>query len=152
MLHRWRIAAAVVALFLWVGVRPFAADNVTGSLPSRLSDRAFWRLVNEFSEPGGFFRSDNFLSNETAFQTVIPDLVASVPAGGAYIGVGPEQNFTYIVALRPTLAFVVDIRRQNMLEHLLYKAFIELSANRADFLSRLFARKRPADLPGQRHD
>jgi hypothetical protein len=49
MLHRWRIAAAVVALFLWVGVRPFAADNVTGSLPSRLSDRAFWQVAERFS-------------------------------------------------------------------------------------------------------
>ena len=61
-----------------------------------------------------------------------------------YLGVGPEQNFTYIVALRPKLAFIVDIRRGNMNEHLLYKAFIELSADRADFLSRLFARPRPA--------
>ena len=31
-------------------------------------------------------------------------------------------------------------------EHLLYKAFIELSTDRADFLSRLFARPRPAGL------
>ena len=64
-----------------------------------------------------------------------------------YLGVGPEQNFTYIAALRPKLAFIVDIRRGNLHEHLLYKAFIEMSADRVEFLSRLFARKRPADLP-----
>ena len=33
-------------------------------------------------------------------------------AGGVYIGVGPEQNFTYIAA-RPEMAFIVDIRREN---------------------------------------
>jgi hypothetical protein len=60
--------------------------------------------------------------------------------------VGPEQNFTYVAALRPKLAFIVDIRRGNLDEHLLYKAFIEMSADRADFLSRLFARPRPAGL------
>lgn len=115
-------------------------------LPARFSDKAFWQLINDLSEPGGSFRSDNFLSNENAFQTVIPELTTTVPAGGVYVGVGPEQNFTYIVALRPRLAFVVDIRRQNMIEQLLYKAFIEASPSRAEFLSKLFARKRPADL------
>ena len=66
-----------------------------------------------------------------------------------YLGVGPEQNFTYIVGLRPKLAFIVDIRRGNLLEQLLYKAFVEMSSTRAEFLSRLFARKRPVDLAGQ---
>ncbi|HET9130329.1 MAG TPA: hypothetical protein VFO86_05235, partial [Terriglobia bacterium] len=60
--------------------------------------------------------------------------------------VGPEQNFTYIAAIRPKIAFLVDIRRQNMLEHMIYKALFEMSDNRADFLSKLFSRKRPAGL------
>ncbi len=119
--------------------------SATG-LPSRLSDKAFWDMVESFSEPNGYFRSDNFLSNENAFQYVIPDLQQTLPTGGVYLGVGPEQNFTYLVALRPKLAFIVDIRRQNMVEHLLYKAFIETSNDRADFLSKLFARPRPAGL------
>jgi hypothetical protein len=63
-----------------------------------------------------------------------------------YLGVGPEQNFTYIVALQPKIAFIVDIRRGNMLEHLMYKALIESAADRADFLSKLFSRPRPAGL------
>ena len=62
------------------------------------------------------------------------------------MGVGPEQNFTYIAATRPAIAFIVDIRRGNLDLHLMYKALFELSADRADFVSRLFSRKRPAGL------
>jgi hypothetical protein len=71
--------------------------------------------------------------------------MATTP-GGVYIGVGPEQNFTYIAAIQPGIAFIVDIRRQNMLEMLMYKALFELSADRADFVSRLFSRPRPEGL------
>ena len=117
------------------------------SLPTRLSDEAFWHLITDFSEPNGFFRSDNFLSNEQEYQWVIPTLTSTLGTGGVYLGVGPEQNYSYIVALRPKLAFIVDVRRGNRDLHLLYKAFIEMSADRADFLSRLFARPRPAELP-----
>ncbi len=117
------------------------------SLPTRLSDEVFWHLITDFSEPNGFFRSDNFLSNEQEYQWVIPTLTSTLGTGGVYLGVGPEQNYSYIVALRPKLAFIVDVRRGNRDLHLLYKAFIEMSADRADFLSRLFARPRPAELP-----
>jgi len=77
---------------------------------------------------------------------VIPELTRTTGTGGVYLGVGPEQNFTYIAALQPKIAFIVDIRRQNMLQHLLYKSVIERSADRADFLARLFARPRPEGL------
>jgi hypothetical protein len=103
-------------------------------------------MVTDFSEAGGYFRSDNFLSNEAGYQEVIPTLRKSIRSGGVYLGVGPEQNFTYIVGIEPKIAFIVDIRRQNMLEHLLYKALMELSGDRADFLSRLFSRPRPPSL------
>jgi hypothetical protein len=115
-------------------------------LPSTLTDKAFWQLVTDSSESGGSFPSNNFVSNELAFQTVIPKLQQTVAKGGVYIGVGPDQNFTYIVGLRPKMAFIVDIRRQNMLHHLLYKAVIELSPTRADYLSRLFGRAKPKDV------
>src|SRR5262249_11418431 len=49
-------------------------------------------------------------------------------------------------ATQPRLSFIVDIRRQNMLEHLLYKSLFERSTDRADFISRLFSRKRPNGL------
>jgi hypothetical protein len=116
------------------------------TLPARISDSAFWRMVTEFSEPGGFFRSDNFVSNEVTFQHVIPTLVEGRAQRGVYMGVGPDQNFTYLVALQPKMAFIVDIRRQNMLQHLLYKSLMERSPDRAEFLSKLFSRKRPAGL------
>jgi hypothetical protein len=115
-------------------------------LPASLSDAAFWQMVTEFSEPGGSFPSNNFVSNETAFQTVVPRLKSTVANGGVYIGVGPDQNFTYISALRPRMAFIIDIRRQNLLHQLLFKALIELSPSRVEFLSRLFSRPRPPDI------
>jgi hypothetical protein len=134
--------AALVAVALWSAPRLRAADT----LAPQIDDAAFWTLIEETSEPGGAFQSENFLSNETGFQAVIPLLKQSTGPDGVYLGVGPEQNFTYIVAIRPKIAFIIDIRRQNMLEHLVYKALFEMSANRADFLSRLFCRKRPAGL------
>ena len=115
-------------------------------IPARLADSTFWRMVTEMSEPGGYFRSDNFVSNETSFQYVIPELQRTVKPGGVYLGVAPDQNFTYLVALRPKIAFIIDIRRQNMVQHLMYKAIMEVSADRAEFVSRLFSRPRPGGL------
>jgi len=46
--------------------------------------------------------------------------------GGVYLGVGPNQNFTYIAKVQPRYAFIIDIRRQNFLEHLLFKALLPL--------------------------
>lgn len=122
------------------GVRP------TEPLPDRLTDSVFWALSSALSEPAGYFRSDNLVGNEVTLQHPIPELQASLPPNGVYLGVGPDQNFTYIAGLRPRLAFVVDIRRLNVMQHLFYKALFELSPTRADFLSKLFARQRPAGL------
>jgi len=116
------------------------------SLPTEIRDDAFWKMVTTMSEPDGQFRYENFLSNEIQYQYVIPALKAKTKPGGVYMGVGPEQNFTYIVALQPRIAFITDIRRQNMLELMMYKAVFELSTDRADFLSMLFSRVRPAGL------
>jgi hypothetical protein len=55
--------------------------------------------------------------------------------------VGPDQNFSYIAATRPAVAFIIDVRRDNLLLHLLFKALFEISETRADYLSHLFARK-----------
>ena len=86
------------------------------------------------------------MSNELYMQRVVPDLTRTVKPGRVYMGVGPEQNFTYIAATRPAMAFIIDVRRGNMQLHLMYKALFELSADRADFVSRLFSLKRPAGL------
>ena len=109
------------------------------ALPERLSDSEFWALSAQLSEPPGSFRSENLVSNETMFQWPIPDLMKTVTPGAAYMGVAPDQNFTYMIAVKPRIAFIVDIRRGNLLEHLLYKALFEMSATRAEFLSTLFS-------------
>ena len=116
------------------------------SIPARLSDRDFWQLATDLSEPGGSFRSDNFVSNELGFEVPIPELRRTTRPGGVYLGVGPEQNFTYIVALQPKMAIIFDIRRQNMMLHLMYKALIEMSVDRREFLTRLFSRTPLGDV------
>jgi hypothetical protein len=122
------------------------AASTTAAPPSRLTDQDFWTLVTGLSEPGGSFRSDNLLSNELRLQFVIPELLRTVPRGRAYVGVGPEQNFTYIAAIQPAVAFIVDIRRGNLQLQLMYKALFELSSDRVAFVSRLFSRKMPEGL------
>ena len=114
--------------------------------PARLSDQDFWKLVTDTSEVNGFFRSDNLLSNEISFQRALLPLSRATRTGGAYLGVGPEQNFTYILALKPAISFIIDVRRGNLDLQLMYKALFELSTDRADFVSRLFSRERPASL------
>ena len=109
----------------------------------QLSNAEFWRLSSEMSEPGGYFQSDNFTSNEQTFPQIVNHLRETKAPGGVYMGVGPEQNFHYIVALRPQMAFIVDIRRQAVMQHLMYKALFEMSSDRADFISRLFSIPRP---------
>jgi hypothetical protein len=80
---------------------------------------------------------------------VIPDLVSRPTPGSVYLGVGPEQNYTYIAALKPKMAIIFDIRRGNLDLQLMYKAIFELSKDRADFISMLFSKPRPAGLtPG----
>jgi hypothetical protein len=138
-----RRVAAMTALVLVATASLSAAQGI----PARLSDQEFWKLVTESSEADGFFQSDNLVSNEITMQQIIPELVKGRSPGGVYLGVGPDQNFTYIAAMRPRAVFIVDIRRMAMVQHLMYKALFELSEDRAEFLSRLFGRRRPAGLP-----
>jgi hypothetical protein len=140
------LSGLVLLLGLGVLVRPTPVRAVADTLPERLTPQQMWKLSQELSEPDGFFRSDNLVSNELWFQWVIPDLTARIPAGRVYLGVGPEQNFTYIAALKPKMVFLTDIRRGNLQMHLMYKALFELADDRAEFFSLLFTKKRPAGL------
>ena len=103
-------------------------------------------MATASSEPNGFFRSDNLTSNELLFQYVVPDLVRRTRPGGVYLGVGPEQNYTYMAAVRPSLAVIFDIRRGNLHTQLMYKALFELARDRAEFVSMLFSKPRPVRL------
>jgi hypothetical protein len=134
-----KVRAAIVPLMLVA-----AAACRPSTLPRAMSDAEFWSLTEALSEPAGVYAiSDNLVSNEPRFAENVRWLSTS---GGVYVGVGPEQNFSYIAALRPEIAFVIDIRRENRNLHLLYKVLFETSADRADFVSRLFSRPRPPGL------
>jgi hypothetical protein len=138
---RLTLLACAISAAILTAAYPRAASPA--HLP--LSDREYWSLVAGFSEPGGSFRSENLVSNESHAAQMI-GAVEPATSGGIYIGVGPEQNFSYIARLRPELAFIVDIRRENRDLHLMYKALFEIAADRAEFVSRLFSRPRPAGL------
>ena len=141
-LRRRLPAVPIVALLVGLalsGSRPGLAARQAQSpaeLPSRLSGAEFWSLSTGLSEPDGTFQSDNLLSNELVFGQIVPELVSRAKPGGVYVGVGPEQNFTYIAAIRPRIAFINDIRRGNLHMQLMYKALFELSADRAEFVGR----------------
>jgi hypothetical protein len=138
-------AHVLAACAVWLLAAPAARATGDG-LPSFLADDEYWRIVTGFSERPGTFPSDNLLSNERLLQEVIPDLARIAKPNEVFLGVGPEQNFTYIAALKPRMAFIVDIRRGNLDLHLMYKALFELSADRAEFVSRLFSKSRPIGL------
>jgi len=146
-----RAPVPALVLFLVVALAGLAPRGwaVADTLPNRLSDVEFWQLSEQMSEPDGFFRSDNLLSNELYYPEVMPELIRRVPAGRVYLGVGPEQNFNYIVAIKPKMVFITDIRRGNLHTQLMYKALFELSKDRAEFVSRLFTKPRPAGLTDQ---
>jgi hypothetical protein len=142
-------AGVILAIFL-LAVAPRAGARPVQSAPGQpesLPAAEFSRLVRDLSEEGGYFRSDNFTSNETAYLTIVDKLRQLGATGGAYVGVGPEQNFTYIAKLRPRIAFIVDIRRQAIIQHLMYKAIFQLSPNRLQFLSRLLSKPLTKDAP-----
>jgi hypothetical protein len=136
----------LVLLLLSLSFGGWLSAQETAKLPDRLSDQDFWRLTVDLSEPNGTFRSDNLLSNELRYPDVLDALIARTKNGGVYMGVGPEQNFHYLAAIRPKMAFIVDIRRGNLQLHLMYKALFEMSADRAEFVSKLFTKKRPDGL------
>ena len=138
------LGAAVGALAPFARVT--AASLPADTLPERLTNEEFWRLSQELSESNGYFQSDNLVSNEVYLQWVIPELVTRVKPGGVYLGVGPEQNFTYIASIKPKMVFITDVRRGNLHMHLMYKALFELSKDRGDFVELLFNKKRPDGL------
>ncbi len=114
-----------------------------GGLPPTQSPTPFAEKIAQLSEPPGYFDSDNLISNEKSYLHVIPALREAGLGGGAYIGVGPDQNFSYIAHTRPSIAFIIDVRRDNLLLHLLFKALFHLSSSRAEYLSFLTGRPAP---------
>ena len=113
----------------------------------RLPDEEFTRLIERLSEDPGFFNSDNLVSNESSYLHILGKLKNLHIRDGVYLGVGPEQNFTYIAKTRPRLAVILDVRRQNLIYHLLFKALFEMSRNRLEYVSQLFCKPLPGKIP-----
>ncbi|HEY7449096.1 MAG TPA: hypothetical protein VH702_13150 [Vicinamibacterales bacterium] len=133
----WSLTRAVVActLALLAAGEPLRGQSRT--------ETSFASRVERFSEPGGYFDTDNLISNERSYLHPLDALRERGVNGGVYIGVGPDQNFSYIAQVRPSVAFIVDVRRDNMLLHLLFKALFMMSRDRTEYLSLLFARPPP---------
>src|SRR2546426_10545485 len=142
-LNRKSVSGLGMALVLLLGaiVLPWPQQQPRAATNVQVSIEQFGRYIDEWSEPEGYFDSDNFISNETSYLHVIPDLRQRVKPGGIYLGVGPDQNLSYIVHTRPSLAIITDIRRQNMLQHLLFKALFAIATNRVEYLSVLFSKE-----------
>ncbi|MCA0376732.1 MAG: hypothetical protein LCH84_13855 [Gemmatimonadetes bacterium] len=111
-----------------------------------LSSAQFAALSARLSDAGGYFDTDNLISNEASLLHPLPTLTRRGVQGGVYIGVGPDQNFNYIARVQPRLAIIADIRRDNLLHHLLFKALFESARNRAEFLALWTGRPVPADV------
>ena len=136
------LVIATAACSSQVAERP---SNAQTSAVQAVAQTDFARLIERLSEPGGFFDTDNLISNERSYLHVLGKMRLMGVTGGAYLGVGPGQNFSYIAQIRPNIAFMIDIRRDNLLQHFLYKALFELSETRVEYMSMLFGRRPPAN-------
>ena len=130
---------SLLSLTLWASAKPVSAIS-----DAAVTDEEFQRLSLDLSEPAGYFGTDNLVSNETSFLHVTDDLVQLAPRGQVYLGAGPSQNFTYIAKIRPSLAFILDLRRDNLLYHLLFKSYFLVAEDRWEFLSLLFSKSPPS--------
>ena len=102
---------------------------------------SFASLVDRLSERPGYFDTDNLISNERSYLHVATELRGLAGRGrSVYLGVGPDQNFSYIAHVRPSLAILIDIRRDNLLLHLLFKALFAEARTRAAYLAMLTGR------------
>lgn len=123
-----------------VGIRDDGTLHGPAGALATIGDSAFAALVAELSESGGYFDTDNLISNESSYLHAVSDLEAWGVRGGAYMGVGPGQNLSYLAAIRPRMAFIVDLRRDNLLQHLWFKALFERSRTRLEYLCLMVAR------------
>jgi hypothetical protein len=130
-----------------VSGRPAVPSTLVLPITSAASpESTYGRTFLKLSEPAGYFPSENVVSNETSYLHVLDAMRREGVTGGAYIGVGPDQNFSYIAAIRPAVAFMFDIRRDAMIEHQLFKTVFAMSRNRLEYLCILLAKPVPANV------
>lgn len=143
-----RVLIALTFVVATAVLVPAASQAPAPAAGKSASTSTFASTVAALSEPGGFFDTDNLISNERSYLHVLPDLAKRQVSGGAYIGVGPDQNFSYMAQIRPSIAFMVDIRRDNLLLHLLFKSLFALSRTRVEYLALLTGRAVPSPITG----
>lgn len=139
-----------MSAFLRLGLAAVLCAALAPPAPRAQRPAPFAAQIAALSEAPGYFDTDNLISNERSYLQVLPDLGRRGVRGGAYIGVGPDQNFSYIAEIRPAVAFIVDVRRDNLLLHLLFKALFAQSRTRVEYLALLTGRPVPADLEAWR--
>ncbi|HEY7569639.1 MAG TPA: hypothetical protein VH762_18795 [Gemmatimonadaceae bacterium] len=139
------VRALVAAALAWPLPASGQRLDATGLDSKARVDSAFVARVARLSEPAGYFDSDNLISNESSYLHPVGALRALNVRGGAYIGVGPDQNFSYMAAVRPRIAYLIDIRRDNLLQHLMFKAFFERARNRLEYLCYWLGYAPPSD-------
>ncbi len=137
-----------LALAMLLVAAPSLAQQPAAAPARTRSDsaRAFGALVASLSEAGGYFDTDNLISNERSYLHVMSGLDRLGVRGGGYIGVGPDQNFSYIARIKPSIAFIVDVRRDNLLQQLMFKALFARARNRAEYLALWLGKPLPDDV------
>jgi hypothetical protein len=119
--------------------------SAAATATTQLRDSVFVARVHRLSEPGGYFDTDNLISNEDSYLHVLGGMRRIEVTGGAFIGVGPDQSFSYIAQVRPSIAFLMDVRRDNLIQHLWFKALFTLAETRLEYLSLMFGKALPED-------
>ncbi len=149
-----RAVARSTVLLLALAGHPAAGQRPSGAIvpiqaravaPTHVRDSVFAATVARLSEAPGFFDTDNLISNESSYLHVVPRLRTLGVRGGAYVGVGPDQSYSYIAAIRPTIAYLVDVRRDNLVQHLMFKGLFAQAAHRVEFLCLWLGRRLPPD-------
>src|SRR6185503_11036030 len=106
---RARTAALMLLAISTVGLTRGIATRAA-QLARLPADTSFAGTVARLSEAPGYFDSDNLISNETSYLHAVSKLREVGTSGGVFVGVGPDQSFSYIAAVKPTTAFMIDIR------------------------------------------
>ena len=150
-----RVRRRLVVVFVAATAAGIAAQAPRPSLPERLSDADFWALSQSSSESGGYFRGAEH------HQPHLERAVVSVRHSGSRRA--DEARAACIWASgrsRTTRTWRRRGRRwpssstsgaATSICSSMYKAIFELSKDRADFVSMLFAKPRPAGVSASVH-
>jgi len=133
-----------ILLVLAVIMTSFVSQPYTTSAlkNSNLSNKEFENAMNDISEkdPGTYVTSNRVHNEGSYLQVPFTSLLKLDIQNKAYIGVATDQNYSYIAKLKPGIAFIIDIQRPVMLQHLLYKALFTMAESRVDFARLLLNR------------